>query len=283
MSPEVLAFLKLAEETLQFDYESGNVTPIKSPHGTGWRRCPSLITAQCVNGRIHIQAEGHPNVTTRLNQMFAMPPNLLHNAELVSDGQAFSRWSHVNYSIMGSIDVSALLDIPLVIKDTAAEKLGDINEELGALRAIATPTLQHVFKKKALGFQLLSEIAQLSTLKPDSLTRLSSTHRIAPALAYIHAHLHDDLTRDTVADVVHLSGSRFQTVFREALGMPPRDYIQRQRMLKAQQLLLGSGLPVKEVAAQVGHDDPFHFSRAFKKEIGVSPMAYRRQGSARSM
>ena len=283
MTPELIAFLKLAEQTLQFEYQSGAVTPIQRPHGTGWRRCPGMANAQCLNGRLYVQVEGHAPFTTRPNQMFAIQPNALHNAELISNGQAISRWSHVNFSILGSIDVPTLLNFPPHIKEDVAEKIGGINEELSAIHAAPEQTLQHVFRKKALGFQMLCAFAQLSTLKPDSLTRLGHTQRIAPALAYIHSHLKDDLNRDAVAEVVHLSGSRFQTLFREALGMPPRDYIQNQRMLKAQQLLIGSDLPVKEIAVQVGHDDPFHFSRAFKKSIGVSPAAYRQQASVRSM
>lgn len=283
MSPDIKAFLKLAEESLAFEFQYAAVSPIRMPHGTGWRRVPALCNAQIVSGRIRLQLEGQPPLVLRHGELFALPSNLHHCADLISRGQAFSRWSHLNFSIAGSIDVFALLQSPYVIRHARAERLGDLNEEMGQLVGEKMTTLQHVIQRKALGFQFLALLAEVSTLKSGSLELLGSAQRIAPALDYISAHLGDDLSRDTLADVIHLSGSRFQTIFRETTGMPPRDYIQRQRMRKAQHLLISSDLAIKDIARQVGHGDAFHFSRAFKKAVGVSPAGYRRASTFRAM
>ena len=278
LSTELRGFLRLADETLRFNYQAGAVTPIARPHGTGWRRCDGLAMAQCVNGYVCIQREGHPDVTTKKGELFAILPNVHHSIELVSSGQAYSRWAHVNFFILDSIDAISLFELPLVFTHPVANELGDIAEELGAIRVAenqGTLSLQHIFRRKALGFRMLTIFADASALKPGALEKLAHAQRIAPALTLIHEHLADDLSRDALAARVHLSPSRFQTVFREATGLAPRNYVQRQRIGKAQQLLATSELSVREIAQRVGHPDAFHFSRIFTKVVGQNPTAYR--------
>ena len=51
------------------------------------------------------------------------------------------------------------------------------------------------------------------------------------------------------------------------------------RLRKAQQLLIGTDRSVAEIAREVGHPDPYHFSRVFRRSVGVSPAKYRKQTS----
>jgi AraC-like DNA-binding protein len=242
-----------------------------------------MCTAQVVDGRVRLQFEGRAAAIAKPGDTILMPPNIHHHVELLSSGQAYSRWSHVNFYILDSIDVFTLFETPGIARPPVSVQIGDINEELAEIEKSKAETLQAVFRKRALGFQLLSLLAGVSRLKPDSIERLARTRRIAPALSLIHEHLDDDLSRERLAEEVHLSPSRFQAVFRDALGVAPRDYIQRQRMRTAQQLLVGTDLPVREVARRVGHGDAFHFSRAFKKSIGVSPVHYRQRAQPGAM
>ena len=50
-------------------------------------------------------------------------------------------------------------------------------------------------------------------------------------------------------------------------------------MMKARELLLDLDMPIGEVAAECGYDDPLYFSRVFRRTVGVSPSEYRRRGS----
>jgi len=49
----------------------------------------------------------------------------------------------------------------------------------------------------------------------------------------------------------------------------------QQRIAAARALLGGSSMAVREVAARVGFEDPYHFSRFFKRHTGTSPRTYR--------
>ncbi len=76
---------------------------------------------------------------------------------------------------------------------------------------------------------------------------------------------------------VGVSRSHLYRAFQRELGMSPSDYLTQFRMQRACQLLCHSDLSIGAVAASVGYEDPLYFSRAFKRETGRSPLAYRRQ------
>ncbi len=64
--------------------------------------------------------------------------------------------------------------------------------------------------------------------------------------------------------------------FRRATGMTLHNYAIQQRIAKARQMLGDGDLPIKAVAAQLGYDDVFFFTKQFHKYTGVTPGQYRR-------
>ena len=88
-----------------------------------------------------------------------------------------------------------------------------------------------------------------------------------------------DITREWTAEALshalNVSPSTLYRVFKRALAMPPLTWYKRLRMTNAAEQLGTPHLRIADVAAAVGYDDPFHFSRDFRKHFGVSPRAYR--------
>lgn len=80
----------------------------------------------------------------------------------------------------------------------------------------------------------------------------------------------------TLAAEARLSVSHFRKLFRETHGEGPRDMQIRARMQKAAELVLHSSWSITEIAHQLGFSTVHNFSRAFTREIGVSPQGYRR-------
>ena len=84
-------------------------------------------------------------------------------------------------------------------------------------------------------------------------------------------------------DLAAAAGLRTETVcrlFRRFLDTTPGGYLRARRMRLAAERLRAPGARVKEVAAELGFADAFHFSRVFKAEIGVSPRLWRSRGAA---
>jgi AraC-like DNA-binding protein len=71
-----------------------------------------------------------------------------------------------------------------------------------------------------------------------------------------------------------LSLSHFRRLFKEAIGLPPHDFLLKTRMRKAAKMLESNHYTVKEVASECGYFDLAFFSKLFKKKIGLSPRQY---------
>ncbi|WP_298740716.1 AraC family transcriptional regulator [uncultured Chitinophaga sp.] len=79
------------------------------------------------------------------------------------------------------------------------------------------------------------------------------------------------------AGKLNLSLSYLNETVKANTGFPVSYWIQQETMLEARRLLYYSKISVKEIAYQLGYEDPTYFSRVFKKVVGLSPGDYRRQ------
>lgn len=276
MPAPTTAFLNLAEETLRFEFLAGAVTPVAYPHTAGWRRLPDLVTAHTTYTS-RLLLEGSAPLRLRPGECLCMGSNVAHRIEVVRGSRGISRWSHTRFTILGSLDVFALLEPPPILHGKRAREIGDVNEELAEATRNGPTSLAEVARKKALGLRLLELVSEASRMREGPGAHLQGAQRLAPVFEHIERNLAKDLGRGELAGLVHLSPTRFYALFVQTLGLAPRAYVLQKRMQRAQQLLIGSELSVKEIAAQVGQPDPFHFSRIFKRECGASPKQYRIQ------
>lgn len=84
----------------------------------------------------------------------------------------------------------------------------------------------------------------------------------------------------TLSDIVRVTAvepTRLCRLFRRFQGLSPYQYLLRCKMALAAERLMAPGVLVKEVAAQVGFADPYHFSRVFKQVHHLSPAGFRQR------
>ena len=98
---------------------------------------------------------------------------------------------------------------------------------------------------------------------------------VRQAMAYIHKHYAEAISRQDLARHVALSEDYLTACFRKELGVTPIAYLNRYRVHQARQLLADPLKSVTEIALEVGFSDSGYFSRVFRREVGVSPEAYR--------
>lgn len=94
---------------------------------------------------------------------------------------------------------------------------------------------------------------------------------------YVADHLGSRIRTTDLAAVAQLSASHFTRAFKETFGETPLGYVSRQRMRYAQDLMLRSGECLSQIALTCGHCDQSHFTRVFRRKVGMSPRAWRRQ------
>lgn len=98
---------------------------------------------------------------------------------------------------------------------------------------------------------------------------------VSASIDFMKQHLHQALSLQQLADLAGLSASHYSALFRSRTQSSPVNFFSFLRMQQACRLLENTTLRVKEIAAQLGFDDPYHFSRTFHQFIGHSPRAYR--------
>jgi AraC family transcriptional regulator len=94
---------------------------------------------------------------------------------------------------------------------------------------------------------------------------------------YVAEHLAEEISIERLAELVELSASHFAHVFKETTGMTPLQFVTRQRVTHAQQLIRETSLSLIAVGLEVGYTSPSHFAQVFRREIGLTPSEYRRQ------
>ncbi|MGH7941549.1 MAG: helix-turn-helix domain-containing protein [Limisphaerales bacterium] len=103
--------------------------------------------------------------------------------------------------------------------------------------------------------------------------------RVGRSIAYMVQHLNQPLQVSTLAAQASVSTSHFFALFKRQMGAAPMDFFIRLRMNHARELLDSTRSSVKEIAATMGYDDPFYFSRVFKSVHRVAPAEYRRRNA----
>ena len=100
---------------------------------------------------------------------------------------------------------------------------------------------------------------------------LATYHR---ARALMDARFLEFKTLEDVAKAAGLNLSYLCRLFQRFDRQTPYRHLMHLKMNRAAQLLLDQGLLVKEVAAELGFNDPFNFSRAFRGVFGLSPESF---------
>lgn len=118
--------------------------------------------------------------------------------------------------------------------------------------------------------RLLITVARTVVRSENKQTALSNS------LKYIGTHYNGEIKISELASIECLSISRYNTLFKAQLGMPPTKYILRLRMSSASDLLLSTDISIKQIGLMCGYSDPHFFSKTFKSYFGVSPDTYRK-------
>lgn len=110
--------------------------------------------------------------------------------------------------------------------------------------------------------------------KKESTTQLYQ-ERVNLVIDYVYAHIGENISLATLADVSGFSMYHIHRILKAFLGESIGSFIIRSRMEKAAWMLRGTEMSIAEIAWEVGYDTPSSLTRVFQSMYGVSPSAYR--------
>lgn len=92
---------------------------------------------------------------------------------------------------------------------------------------------------------------------------------------YVQENIDQTITLESLADAAGLSTRHFLRAFRETMQITPHKYVVSQRIDLAKDLLLRSRDSITEIALRCGYPNAQHFATSFRKEVGMTPSAYK--------
>ncbi len=119
--------------------------------------------------------------------------------------------------------------------------------------------------------ELLTSTESLSTNQ-----RGNSSEVISTLLDYIHSHYAEDIVFEKMAKTFGISRTLLFSEFKRYTGFTPAVYLMKIRIRQAKLLLANTSLSIEAVSMQTGFNDAGHFSQIFKKEVGITPLKYRK-------
>ena len=92
--------------------------------------------------------------------------------------------------------------------------------------------------------------------------------------------MEDDLSIASLAAYAGYIEYYFSKKFKRELGLTPAEYIRKKRLAKAALLLRSTDLDAQQIASRLQFCSQSYFTDCFRKEFGVSPTKYRKEGKA---
>ena len=240
---------------------------VERPHGTSQH-----ILIVCVSGKGHATLNGR-EWNVRPGDLLFLPPREAHIYGADPRSPWTILWVHFRGERAG--DYLSMLGVS---RDQPVVSVSDTGPLSGAFED-AFHYVTYGFGQAAMigvatGFARMLGVARV--LQKTSGSQPPKTEgRLLQTLALLRESPEKSWTVENMAHEAGLSVPHFTELCRRQTGMPPLAYLIRLRLQRAMDLLQQGQYNVEEVARAVGYDDPFYFSRLFRKHLGMPPSACR--------
>ncbi len=159
--------------------------------------------------------------------------------------------------------------------NTIPAKQGVLPSMVGLIRQIVQVLVRHTGTGNA-SFQLQQLMWGLIAMHSGQsvATSVTLSHEIARVVDTLRAcRYRDSFSLSDMAAISRMPVETFRKRFTAELGIPPLAYLQFLKMERAK-TLLREGVSVRQTGVEIGMPDPYHFSKQFKRVVGMSPTAY---------
>ncbi|WP_158602351.1 AraC family transcriptional regulator [Cohnella endophytica] len=269
-------FSHLIENTIShFIFSHANNQTVSSIHFDEWRLLPYTVIVCPIVGECFCEYETNEVVSARSGSTLIVPPNVKHKYRM-DIGKV--HYAHIHYTFLQNIDILALFNVPSVVTGAESDRISSLLKQLSESTDSNSSdkiSIKTVIHARALALELLVAILDASKIKRESMDFFIHFSKISAVLEYIDQNIDKPITREELAGLLAVSPTRFHYIFNDIMKISPILYVNKIRLQKAQTLLASTDIPVGEVALRSGYPDIHHFSKQFKKWVGVSPSKYK--------
>lgn len=145
---------------------------------------------------------------------------------------------------------------------------------LKILDAVKTRDKDYRIDIAALCFRIFHHLSSQAQVMKSQHTNIIPA-QVQTVMAYVEKNIDSHLSMDDLAKVAGCCRVHLTRMFVKYMGMRTMEWLIQLRLRKACYLLKHTDEQVNNLAKKVGFDDPFHFSTAFRKKVGVTPLRYR--------
>ncbi|WP_269522721.1 AraC family transcriptional regulator [Coraliomargarita parva] len=121
---------------------------------------------------------------------------------------------------------------------------------------------------------IIVELLRIQT-PAASAPQTSTPKQVQSTREILDTRYNETINFEKLAGSLYISPDHLRHLFKQNVGESPIQYLIRKRLDAARELLTFTNQPVHKIAEQVGLENPYYFSRIFKKRIGCSPSEYR--------
>lgn len=107
----------------------------------------------------------------------------------------------------------------------------------------------------------------------------AGAHLARKAIKFIFEHIEENINVSDIANHLQVSHEHLSRVFKQETGIKPLDYISREKIRYASELLKTSNQSCKEICEKLGYENSSHFARTFRRVMGTTPNEFRKKGS----
>lgn len=130
---------------------------------------------------------------------------------------------------------------------------------------------------------LMIRIARRQNLLPTHFTASRMTKECSQIKRYLDSNYADNITLDQLASLAHMSKYYLVHAFTRYTGLSPINYLNARRIAISRELLATTDHSIAQIASLAGFSSQSYFAQVFKREVGKSPVQYRKEGPLKSI
>lgn len=233
------------------------------------------ILLYCIEGggQIELYGQTHKLLT---NSYIIIPPDESHHYQSSSENPWTIYWAHIVGNKADVLFQRYYGNHKNLVRHIARSERRQ-NELIKIMNLLESDYEPHNLEYANISlFSLIMKMIYSEEMNPLEV----KTDIISKSIEFLNKNLDKQFKVEEIAYQQNLSVSRFSELFKKKTGYSPIQYFNKLKIQKSCQYLYFTDMSIKEICLKIGYDDPYYYSRAFKKLMGKAPSMYRKEYKA---